>query len=334
MNQPQLGLTPEQIQLRRQGIGASEVAAILGRSKYATPIDVFRRKTDKDPEQLSMPWLEWGQLLEPAILAKYSRDMGVNLATNVGTVRSKVFPHLLATPDALVDSGNVVLNPETNFEWAMRAVDAKALRWDRKDEFGETGTDEIPDDFLVQLTVQMGVFEVNRADLAVLFGGDDFRIFSVRFNPALFHGIGCKVEEFWSAHVETKTPPPLEASESYAKWLAAQFPRVKSKEMIEANEADLAVLADYRRVKGDFDRCEAELLLLKNSLKARIGEKYGIRSDIAKAIWTGGNPTIRMYWEELAEELLNQLEPHEAEALKHKHSHPELTARQLRVTNG
>ena len=319
------GLTAEQKEIRSTGIGASEAALVLGRSKYGAPIDVFRRKRHGFASEGETLPQKRGRLFEAPILQWYAEDMGVELITqpNLGTRRSKGFPHLLATPDAI----NVRMD---------RSVDAKALRWERQVEFGAQGTDDIPDDYLIQLQVQMGVYEKPEGDLAVLFGVDDFRIFHVEFSPHLFLRIGSLVEDFWTNHIETGKPPGPDASESYSRWLSEAFAHRKTKVIREASPEEAKILRDLYVETRALETIEAKVTKARNELRAAIGEDYGLRAPGAKVLWTGGEPGEKTDWKAVAQAALltvKVLDPKaDVEGFIKQHTITRPTARQLRVT--
>jgi putative phage-type endonuclease len=96
-----MGLTPEQLELRRSGIGGSDIAAILGLSPYATPLDVFRSKVENYVQSDSWAFRR-GRLLEPVVAQIYAEETGAMLR-EVGTLRHPDRSIVLATPDRIAD---------------------------------------------------------------------------------------------------------------------------------------------------------------------------------------------------------------------------------------
>lgn len=67
-----MALTKQQLIARKQGIGGSDAAAILGLSQWKSPLDIFFDKLDTgEPEQINTPFTEWGIRLESAIVHKF-----------------------------------------------------------------------------------------------------------------------------------------------------------------------------------------------------------------------------------------------------------------------
>jgi predicted phage-related endonuclease len=87
---------------RREGIGASEVAALSSLSPWATPVSVWMEKVGLSPGQDQSAVMSMGKVLEPVLVRQLSQDLGVPFRHNAARVRHPDWPHvrLYATPDA------------------------------------------------------------------------------------------------------------------------------------------------------------------------------------------------------------------------------------------
>ena len=72
-------LTQAQIDIRKTGIGASEIGAVAGLSPYAGPLDIYLRKLELVEDNAGEAAL-WGQRLEPIIAEEYERRTGIKLS--------------------------------------------------------------------------------------------------------------------------------------------------------------------------------------------------------------------------------------------------------------
>ncbi len=59
--------SPEWLELRRQGLGASDMAAVMGVSPYKTPYQLWAEKTGATPEQKVGAAANRGVILEDAV---------------------------------------------------------------------------------------------------------------------------------------------------------------------------------------------------------------------------------------------------------------------------
>lgn len=315
------GLTPQQQAIRSTGIGASETAAIVGRDQFKTAIDVYKSKVSKLKAEPEKEIFKRGRHLEAAVLGWYEEEMGVKLdrQPSIGTLRSKAFPHVVATPDAY-DSVNRV------------NVQAKTHRFDAMAEYGAQGTDQIPTHELIQVTMEMGVLGCEVAHLPVLFGGDEFRIYHVPFSNQLFQKLGQAVESFWEQHVSKRVAPPVDGSPGYAAFLAGVFAERKTKTIKDATASQDQAIAELLALKPELEALETREGELKNLLRAAIGDDYGIKGAAGKAIWTGGEETEHVDWKEYARALAELVSPQKASGILQLCITRKPSARQLRVS--
>ena len=96
--------SPEWHELRRTGIGGSDIAAICKTSPWTSPMALWAKKTgrlsdDYTPSEAA----EWGTRLESVIIQKF-QDVHpeFEVVTDVGTWAHEERPWQLANPDGLV----------------------------------------------------------------------------------------------------------------------------------------------------------------------------------------------------------------------------------------
>lgn len=187
-------LTPEQLASRHLTLGASETAAVLNLSPFATPREIYDRKTLAVETPATDAMLS-GTYLEGGIIAWLMDRIGCDIQTNFPTT---IGPDgiLSATPD-----GKISLRPE--------GVEAKLSG--KPDEWGAEGTDEIPDHYLVQAQQQMYVmdWEVVWFPVLMLTGYTrEFKLFRVGRDEEAIGEIVEHATGWWKRHVVTRTPPP------------------------------------------------------------------------------------------------------------------------------
>ena len=94
-----MSLTPEQIALRRNTLGASEIAAVCGLDPFRGPWDVWADKMGLDIRE-EFAESDMGHLFERPLLEHYSRKTGVVLAYPE-TLIHPIHRWVSATPDGL-----------------------------------------------------------------------------------------------------------------------------------------------------------------------------------------------------------------------------------------
>ncbi|MFW2101055.1 YqaJ viral recombinase family protein [Acinetobacter johnsonii] len=195
---------------RKKGIGGSDVAAILGFSPYKSPYQLWLDKTGRSERKESQnESAHFGNLLEDVVAKEFSRRAGVK----VQRVTQQLF--LEEHPWALGNIDRAVINPD--IAGNVRFKDG-ALTTDRLLEcktaseymsklFGEEGSDQVPDYYLTQCLWYLLITGCKVIDLAVLIGGNKFRMYRIERDEDLIQSIFNQVKAFWFNHVIADVPP-------------------------------------------------------------------------------------------------------------------------------
>lgn len=191
---PVMPNTPEWLSERKNGIGGSDSPAVLGLSKWRSPLEIYFDKIDPkldlDPKILTEDQL-WGLLHEPTIRQQYANRTGHEVTTIAGICQSEENPWMLATVDGVCQSEGILIEIKTA---------------NSRDGWGEPGTDEIPDAYKIQVHHNMSVTGLEVAHVPVLIGKSDFRIYIVHADKGLQRIITDKESRFWES-VQRRIPP-------------------------------------------------------------------------------------------------------------------------------
>jgi len=271
----------EWLELRRTGLGASDMAAVLGVSPYKTPYQLWAEKTGATPEQKVGDAARRGVILEDAVGRYYEEERGVKLRKSNGVVRLKSNPRLMASLDRTIvgePKGIVEIKTSASPRWSM---------W------------PVPPEVMIQVHVQMGIVGAKWCDVVALLGGLVFKIERVQFDPTLWAQILWSAEKFLLA-VDTKTPPALEALDAQAFALAT--PQA-SDEYAAADESLESVYRQLREVNTEIHFLEQKKGSLEIVLKEAIGDKAGLAGAGWTAHWKQARPSQVTNWKQLAEAL-------------------------------
>lgn len=283
-------LTAEQHAKRRLGVGASDVGAILGLSKYKTPLDVYMEKLGLTPPSEDSEAAEWGHRLEPVIAQKYAAQHPGVLLYECDTVAHPLHPWALATPDR---------RPYTERdEWLLEIK----TREDRTaGEFGEPGTDQVPYDVLVQCQWQMFVTVLKRCDVALLVNGRRFSVYTIHADAEIQNTLYERVRDFWHCHVLQQVPPDVTAQDNAT--LAKLFPR-NTAPMLDGDAETFEIVGDIARRKAAVKKLEGEQDAFEAALKAKIGEAEGFTfPNGSKVTWTKNKDSQVTDWKAVALDL-------------------------------
>ena len=240
---------------RHLGIGGSECAAVLGVSKWATPLEVYANKTN--PEQALKPAsvvMDMGTILEPYIIKAYEQRTGKTCEKPQERLVNPKYPYLFANLDSWINGTNLILEAKTTGNFAEG--------WDEEE------TDQIPLEYLCQVAHYCIVGDayktVEGADILALnrFSGE-FRLYKYKRDAELEELIIKKTEEFWHKYVLTKTPPPPTSRDDIAKIYNIARPE----SFIEANEEIENKYQRLTRLKEGIKELELQKELVENEVK-------------------------------------------------------------------
>jgi putative phage-type endonuclease len=190
---------------RRTGIGASEMAAILGLDKYTSAVELYLRKTGQVPDQDAGESAEWGQILEPVIAREFGRRAGRAVEMAGYLLRSEAYPWALATLDAWQTVGDAARPLE------IKLTGGRSGDWE----------DGVPEYYYPQVQQQMLVTGAPSATVAALLNGTRLVWCDVARDDAMIARIVEAGERFWRCVTDESVPPP-DGSES-AGWALKQI---------------------------------------------------------------------------------------------------------------
>lgn len=248
-------LTDEQLEMRRTGIGGSDVAAILGLSKYKSPLSIYLDKLKLSQPSHTNINMEFGNDLEPFILSKYAEMEKVSLRTDIPMQRHCEYPFLLANIDGLRDDGIIVEAKNVGMYGDKGKYNGRA--------WGQPGTCEIPEAYHLQVAHYCMVMNLNTAHVVPYFGGSDLRIYVYERNERLEHMIMKKCISFWNDHVLAKAPPMDKVSMSDLNCL---WRELDPDSVVVANESVEKLVHELRAVRSK----QKELKDLEETLKTGI----------------------------------------------------------------
>lgn len=183
------------LQQRLGGIGGSDVDAILGRSAFHTPWDVWAEKTGRlaqearDPERAA-----WGQMFEDVVAKRWALLRGARVR-RAGMVADPVHPHRMASLDrAVIAEGSIR---------ALALLEIKTT----SERSGQLDDVDLMDRYTTQVQWYLGVTGLDRAHLVVLVGGQELREFTIPADPAHYANLGVLVDRWWNRHVVADVPP-------------------------------------------------------------------------------------------------------------------------------
>ena len=243
---------------RRHYLGASDAAAVLGLSPWATAFDVWAGKTGRTPPMVPTLATRRGHALERLIADLWEEGMGVAaLVEPAGpTLMHPQLPHVAASPDwnAVDHSGFGLIECKDVGQYVARD-------W----------AEGAPKHVVVQAHVQLAVTGREWCDIAAMISGrQDLYVQRVHRDP-LGDRICEALEVWWQRYIEADTPPALVGRPEYiTRGLGVLYPDGAGATV--ARPEDCAVVLGLGRLKALAKELKDEIAEAENVLRDRIGD--------------------------------------------------------------
>ena len=216
------------LQERSKGIGGSDVATVLGLNPYKTPLSLWEEKTGKTKGSPAGEAAYWGTTLEDVVAKEFSKRTGmkiqrVNFLLSTGEdgwmrgnidraiVNEQIAKTVRVNKPAKAAETGLMLSTDVGLE-CKTANAFMADKWgpSQEDEIvsGKVVTDhQIPLYYETQIQWYMAVTGIKKFYVAVLIGGQDFRMYEVQRDEDVIKAIVEKCRAFWFEKVLADVAP-------------------------------------------------------------------------------------------------------------------------------
>jgi predicted phage-related endonuclease len=274
--------------VRSKGIGASEIAAVVGIDHRRSAFDVYAEKVGLLRRSPPTARMRWGKRLERVIADCYAEETGRTIVWHDSTLQHPDRPWQVYTPDAFVV--NVLTGQEITglvasegtattsaiFGGAIGGLDCKNTAYDQWEQWGPTETDIVPDSVALQCQWSCSAADLPWWDVAALMGGNDLRIYRVHRDAQIEEILLETGRQFWEKNVLEGVAPAIESTDSAREYLRQRYPR--NVDLIrEATVAEQLLIAEYRRVNEEFSKAEK----LRDALQLQICDQIGTADGVS-----------------------------------------------------
>lgn len=262
-----------------QRISGSNIAAVLGQSQFATRSDAFFSlahgiEKERKPEEKFI--MKLGLELEP-VVARLYREHEAEMGRNISLKKPR--------PAKIVVDDWRAMSPDfevfaSNGDPANRLIECKTGRLYSREKWGTPFSDEIPTDYVFQTMWYMGIRRESKqgyefTDVPVLLGGQEFYVYRVHFDQALYDLMLEQAHGFWKKHVITKTPPAPDGGRLMEDHLQETYKKYKHDAIEPASQTQIDLATEYLKARDEIARLEDEQERLKQELQLSIGCNEG-----------------------------------------------------------
>lgn len=263
-------LTREQwLEMRRNGIGGSDAASILGLNPWSSPLTVYMDKLGlSDPaDESEAMWL--GNVLEQPVAARFAAETGMTVQRRNAIYQHPYHPWMIANIDRWIVGKRA-------------GLEIKTTNMLSKTDF--TGGD-MPPHYYCQCLHYMAVTGADEWYLAVLVVNRGFHVLKIERNEDEITALIEAERKFWHDHVLARVPPAPDGSAAAAEIIKSLYPASKGDGILVplyGRESEIEQLQDIKeRIKG----LEAQSDEIEQRIQMEIGEADGAIMSGYKISW-------------------------------------------------
>ena len=241
-------LSVQQIEERLNYITGTDAAIICGESKYCTPYQLWEYKTRRSvaPDISDKPAVKAGNMLEGAVRDWLSQELGKEIIESNDLIIHESYPWMAGNIDGRIKGDSSI-------------VEIKTTQSDR--EWGESGTNIIPRNYLLQVIHYMAVTNARSCYVAVLIRGVDFRWYCIERDMELEKWLIEQEKAFWDC-VKADVPPEMRNEAD----VVLSFSKHSSRYSLQADWDIIDSIAQYKRNKETLKQIEDMQEILKEKI--------------------------------------------------------------------
>lgn len=268
------------LEVRKNGIGSSEVATIVGLNPWETPYQLWRRKVGLDAPKQENFAMKAGHYLEDAVSRFWADETGrkiIKRSAGDWIIRDNDRPFLQVSPDRTYWLGESRANSDKGI------LECKTTQMN-------IDADDLPKHWFCQVQYQLGVAGYTQGSLAWLCSAREFGYTDITLVPDFYAWLTDEVARFWRDNIqEGKEPDIVNVGDVLLK-----YNRHTNGKSIEVSDE---VFAAYQQLK-DVRKELAQLDERKEALEAKIKIAFKDAEALAHngetiATWRSPKPTRR-----------------------------------------
>lgn len=184
----------EWVKFRKNYIGGSDAAAIIGLNPFVTPYSLWAEKTGRLPEREDNEAMRQGRDLEQYVADRFTEETGLLTTKTSEMYFNSDFPFAMANIDRWIEEGVVGLECKTT-----SALNLKSFKGG-----------EYPQNYYVQCVHYMAVTGAKKWYLAVLVLNKGFYVYEIERDEKEINALLDAEQEFYENYIVTNSPPPVD----------------------------------------------------------------------------------------------------------------------------
>jgi putative phage-type endonuclease len=240
--------------LRKNYIGGSDAATVVGLNPFASPFSLWAEKTGNAPEFNGNLATEVGSYLEEFVARKFSDVTGKTVRRCNMSLVNDDYPFAIANVDRLIVGEDAGLEIKTTSELNMSKFKGG----------------DYPGNYYAQCVHYLAVTGKARWYLAVLIGNRDFMTFTIERDEDEIAALMDAERAFWNDYVLTGQTPPTDGHSATSSAIRQMWPED------DGDAADLTECAEAleqrKALNEQIKALKTEVDALDNSIKTVMGD--------------------------------------------------------------
>lgn len=253
----------EWLDVRKNGIGSSEVATIVGLNPWQTPYQLWRIKTGQDPAKTENFAMRAGHYLEDAVSLFWQDETGrevIKRSAGDWIIQSKEHPFMQVSPDR-----TFWLTGEKRNEANKGILECKTTQY-------TIDGDDLPRYWFCQVQYQLGVAELQKGSIAWLTQGRSFGYRDIDFVPDFYEWLKDEVARFWVDNVQGGKEPDLINLDD----MLLKYRRHTAAKVVEVGDDLLDAYHELKDLRGQITTLDERKTELETKLKMAFGDAEAI----------------------------------------------------------
>ena len=303
------------LRARLEGLGGSDLSAILNENPRKSPVNVWNERCDPLPiVDDAGERAEVGSMLEGPVISWYAQ--GAPTWPRTGGLRRVWRPPLVARRDRLWQRGSAdglvsddpvekpgqpvhpLYRPECDYyaddldrPWDG-GVEVKTHGWYAYASDYGNPDEPIPPDKKIQCAWYCELWGVPRWDLVALVDTHLRRQWTYWHDPRFGADLLTIAEDWWKRHIVGRVQPDPDGSNKYSEYLASRFPDSVTQTVTAGPLLD-EVVEKLRRARAASKTAETEVERLEQIVQASMGDADTLQTAIGRITWRTQNGRLK-----------------------------------------
>ena len=261
----------EWLELRKQGLGGSDIGTMLGLNQYKSPYQLWLEKTGQieAPDISDKIAIQVGNELEDLVARIFTQQTGMTVQRDNKTHYHKDYPFLLANIDRKIVGEKALLECKTTSAFNKQ-------QWE---------DDEIPASYIMQVQHYLNVLDYDKAYIAVIIGNHDFVWKEIQRDDELIEMYTKEAIKFWNENVLKNVAPEIDGSLATKEALnLVDYEPINTLPMYKVQDEQIKQITVIKSQIKELNTLQTEL---ENKIKSYMVEHdaEGLESDKFKVTW-------------------------------------------------